>query len=101
MEIGRACEVLSRNHRFSTPHRSETNDIAERAVRRVKEGTAAVLLQSGLDEKWWSDSLECKCYLRNVLDLMADGTTPCEVRFGEPFKGPMIPCGAMVEYHPT
>ena len=30
-----------------TPHRSETNGIAERAVRRVKEGTSAVLLQSG------------------------------------------------------
>ena len=34
----------------STPHRSETNGIAERAVRRIKEGTSAVLLQSGLDE---------------------------------------------------
>ena len=29
----------------STPHRSETNGIAERAVRRVKEGTSSVLLQ--------------------------------------------------------
>ena len=28
----------------STPHRSETNGIAERAVRRVKEGTSAVML---------------------------------------------------------
>ena len=28
----------------------ETNDISERAVRRMKEGTSAVLLQSGLDE---------------------------------------------------
>ena len=27
----------------STPHRSETNGIAERAVRKVKEGTSAVL----------------------------------------------------------
>ena len=33
--------------------------IAERAVRRVKEGTSAVLLQSGLDESWWADSMEC------------------------------------------
>ena len=33
------------NFRTSIPHRSETNGIAERAVRRVKEGTSAVLLQ--------------------------------------------------------
>ena len=33
--------------------------IAERAVRRVKEGTSAVLLQSGLNESWWADSMEC------------------------------------------
>ena len=38
--------------RLHTPHRSETNGIAERAVRRVKEGTSAVLLQSRLNESW-------------------------------------------------
>ena len=32
--------------------------------------------------------------------LLADGKTPYERRFGEPFKGPIIPFGAMVEYHP-
>ena len=99
MEFGKACEVLSWNHRTSTPHRSETNGIAERAVRRVKEGTSAVLLQSGLDERWWSDSFECRCNLRNVQDLQADGKTPCERRFGEPLKGPIITFGALVEYH--
>ena len=30
-------------------HRSETNGIAERSVRRVKEGTSVVLLRSRLD----------------------------------------------------
>ena len=40
-----------------------------RAVRRIKEGTSAVLLQSGLDENWWADSMECYCCLRNVQDL--------------------------------
>ena len=44
---------------LETPHRSETNGFSERAVRRVKEGSPAVLLQSGLDERWWSDSMEC------------------------------------------
>ena len=83
----------------STPHRSETNGIAERAVRRVKEGTSAVLLQSGLDNEWWADSMESYCYLRNIQDLLSDGKTPYERRFGMPCKGPVIPFGAMDEYH--
>ena len=66
LEFGKACEDLSWNLCTSTPQRSETNGIAERAVRRVKEGTSAVLLQSGLDEKWWADSIECYTYLRNI-----------------------------------
>ena len=74
-EFGTACEDLSWNHCTSTPHRSETNGIAERAVRRVKEGTSAVLLQSGLNENWWADSMECYTYLRNVTDLLSDGKT--------------------------
>ena len=78
MEFGKSCEELSWNHCTSTPQRPETNGIAERAVRRVKEGTSAVLLQSGLDEKWWADSMECHCYLRNIQDLLSDGKTPYE-----------------------
>ena len=69
-------------------------------MRRVKEGTSAVLLQSGLNESWWEDSVECYTYLRNVTDLLSDGKTPYERRFGQPFKGTIIPCGSLVEYHP-
>ena len=72
LEFGKACEDLSWNHCTSAPHRSETNGIAKRAVRRVKEGTSAVLLQSGLTENWWADSMECYTYLRNVTDLWED-----------------------------
>ena len=100
LEFGKACDDLSWNHCTSAPHRSETNGIAERAVRRVKEGTSAVLLQSGLNESWWADSMECYTYLRNVTHLLSDGKTPYERRFGQPFKGPIIPCGSLVEYHP-
>ena len=99
LEFGKASEDLSWNHCTSTPHRSETNGTAERAVRRVKEGTSAVLLQSGLNESWWADSMECCIYLRNVTDLLSDGKTPYERRFGQPFKGPIIPFGSLVEYH--
>ena len=76
----KSCEVLKWNHRNSTPHRSETSGIAERAVRRVKESTLTVLLQSGLDEKGWTDPLGCYCYMRNVQDLLADGKTPYAIR---------------------
>ena len=69
-------------------------------MRRVKDGTSAVLLQSGLDENWWADSMECYTYLRNIQDLLSDGKTPYERRFGKPFKGPIIPFGSLVEYYP-
>ena len=69
-------------------------------MRRVKEGTSAVLLQSGLGNEWCADSMERYCYLRNIQDLLSDGKTPHERRFGMPFNGPVIPFGAMVEYHP-
>ena len=86
LEFGKACEDLSWNHCTSTPHRSETHGIAERALRKVKEGTHAVLLQSGLNESWWADSMECYTYLRNVTDLQSDEKTPYERRFGQPLR---------------
>ena len=69
-------------------------------MRRVKEGTSAALLQSGLGDEWWADSTECYFYLRNNQDLLSDGKAPNERRFGMPFDGPVIPFGAMDEYHP-
>ena len=44
--------------------------------------------------------MECYTYLRNVTDLLSDGKTPYERRFGQPFKGPIIPLRSLVEYHP-
>ena len=43
--------------------------------------------------------MECYTYLRNVTDLLSDGNTPYERRFGQPFKGPIIPFGSLVEYY--
>ena len=68
LEFGKSCEDLSWNH-FTSTRRSETIGSAERAVRKIKEGTGAVLLQSGLDEKWWAS-------LRNIQNLLSDGKTP-------------------------
>ena len=57
LEFGKSCEYSSWNDRTSALHRSETNGIVKRVIRRMKEGTSLVLLQSGLDEKWWADSM--------------------------------------------
>ena len=44
--------------------------------------------------------MECNCHLRNIQDLLSDGSKPYERRFGMPFNRPVKPFGAMVEYHP-
>ena len=44
--------------------------------------------------------MECYTYLRKVTDLLSDGKTPYERRFGQTFNGPIIPFGSLVEYHP-
>ena len=58
----KARQDLQWKHDTSTPHRSETKGVAEGAVRRVKEGTAIALVQSGLPEEWWDCAMECFCY---------------------------------------
>ena len=44
--------------------------------------------------------MECYTYLRNVTDLLSDGKTPYERRFGQPFEGPIVPFGSLVGYYP-
>ena len=90
LEFNKACEELNWNHERST----ETNGIAERAVRRVKEDTSSVLIQSGLQEGWLAEAMELYCSFRNVKDLSTDGQTTDERRFHSPFEGPIIPFGA-------
>ena len=52
-EIDKALKELVITHDTSTPYRPQTNGVIERSVRRVKEGTTCVLVQSGLDPAWW------------------------------------------------
>ena len=44
--------------------------------------------------------MECYTFVRNVTDLLSDVKTPYGRRFGQPIKGPIIPFGSLVEYHP-
>ena len=43
--------------------------------------------------------IECFTNLPNVTDLLSDGKTPYERRFGQPCTGPIIQFRSLVEYH--
>ena len=88
-------------HDTSRPYSPENNGVAERAVRRVKEGTSAALYQSGLPDDWWGSAMTCYCFLRCVFDQLEDGVTPFERRFKAAFKVPIIPYGGRIEYKPS
>ena len=99
-EFIETCQDLQWNHDSSTPHRSETNGVTERAVRRVKEGIAIAPVQNGLPQEWVDFAMECCCYLLNVHDKMTDSKTAFEKRYGEKFDGSSILFGALFEYIP-
>ena len=100
-EYDKALTELDVLHDHCTPHKSETNAVAERAIQRVKEGTAATLLQSGLHDVWWDLAMQCYCFLRCVVDQLKGGETAWQRRFGAPFPGAIIPFGAAVMYKPS
>ena len=94
LEYGKACEDLSWNRCPSTPHRPETNRMAERVE----------LLQHCCNQVWmknggrisWNVSAICD----TIQDPLSDGRTPYERRFGERIKEPIIPFRSLIEYHP-
>lgn len=100
-EFAAALQQLCVCHDTCTPYTPASNGIVERAVRRVKEGTAGCLIQSGLSDRWWHKAMMTFCYLRNIHDLDAEGKTAYEKRFGVPFAGPIIPFGAGIQYKPN
>ena len=99
-EIAKACDDIGLSADTSVPHRKQTNGIAENAVRKVKEGTSCALAQSKLSDGWWQLATLCYWFLRCIVDITTHEKTAYEVRFGEPFRGPVIPFGAHVSYNP-
>ena len=96
-EIKSAMTHLNILHATCTPHVPQSNGVAENSVKRVKEGTRCLIVQSGLSHHWWAEAMRTYCFLRNISDIMEYGSTPYHRRFG-PFPGHVIPFGAQVQY---
>ena len=90
-ELGKAVHQLCTCHDTVAPCTPAANGVIERAVRRVKEGTRAALLQSGLPDRWWHKAMTCYYFLRNIHDIMVHGSTLYKMRYGEDLRGPIIP----------
>ena len=86
--------IIARQH---LTDRKQMGSLREQCA-ESRKGHLRYCCNQVLDEKCWADSMECYTFLRNIQDLLSDGKTPLERRFGVPFNGRVIPCGAMVEY---
>ena len=100
-EFKKALKDRGWTHDCSTPYRAQTNRVAERAVRRVKEGTSCAREQSGFSEEWWPSAMMMCCFNRCVVDIMTGWGSPYFLCFKEEFRGPIIPFGAECEYQPA
>eukprot|EP00972_Heterocapsa_arctica_P016572 2445674-Heterocapsa_arctica.AAC.1 len=68
-------------HDTSTPYRPTTNSVAERANRKVIEGTRTVLEQAGLSPRWWPHAVKRLCFPLNI--SMIDGDSAYNLRHGK------------------
>ena len=99
-EFEKALAELEISHDTSTPSRPQTNGVAERAVRRVKEVTACTQDQPGFNDEWWAEAMSAYCFLRNIVDILKDRSTAYKMRYGIDFQGPVVPFGAQIKYNP-
>uniref|UniRef100_A0A2N9EGZ0 Integrase catalytic domain-containing protein n=1 Tax=Fagus sylvatica TaxID=28930 RepID=A0A2N9EGZ0_FAGSY len=63
-------------HRFSCPHTSQQNGVAERKHRHVMDTGLALLAQSGLSIKYWVDAFLTTIYLINSKKCVFMGYSP-------------------------
>ena len=78
----------------------QTNGVAERQVRAVKEGGGAAIVKSGLNPlTFWPEAGEHYCFSVNI--ALVDGDSSYHRRHKNcHFKGAQFPFGAMVDFMP-
>ena len=99
-ELRQAAKKLGWGFPTATPGQPQSNGLAERTVRKVKEGGRSNLVQSGLSTTWWPYACSHHCFARNVGDV--DGDSAYNKRFGKGHcKALQVPFGAVVDFLPV
>ena len=92
------------------PCKTETSQETQRSLQKFLEphrtpkviyNHSSLKFGKACEDLSWNHSLHVCTTLRNVTDLSSNGKTPCGRRFGQQFKGPIVPFGSLVEYHPV
>ena len=94
LSLGKLCE----QHGCRVGHPSKVTPDQTREEYPMEDGKIRTSCCPWIVVQFWYQFV---FYMANVQDLLADGKTPCERRFREPCKGPLILFGAMVEYRPS
>ncbi|KAL5722651.1 hypothetical protein ACHQM5_006144 [Ranunculus cassubicifolius] len=68
-------------HRFSCPHTSAQNGLAERRHRHIVETGLSLLNQASMPLRFWSEAFVTSCYLINRLPSSLSDQTPLELLF--------------------
>jgi len=87
-------------HERSIPGVPATNGLAEAMVKRTIRGIRVAIERAGFPRSYYDYAGRHHWTARNI-ETGADGKTPWERRFGDPFTGLTVPFGAEVNYVPS
>ena len=83
----------------STTGMPQTNGLAERGVRTVKEGGRCRVVQAGFSASWWPIALEHLCFSKVITDVAGDSPYSKRLGRGE-CRGERISFGALIDFMP-
>lgn len=70
-------------HQTSFPYAPEQNGVAERINRTLVERIRCMLIDSGLDERFWAEAAVTAAYLTNLVPCRGDNRSPDEIWSGK------------------
>jgi hypothetical protein len=98
LEVGKRVGLI---HRTATTGMPQTNGVAERRVKQVKEGTTALLHHAGFTPRWyWPLAMQTSCFAHNV-NPYGKLPTPYFKRHGVEFTGINLPFGCLIQFMPV